>query len=894
MDMENKKIFLSSSITEFKSERDSIGNYIRMLNQEVFMAQGIYLWLLQCEDYSKAVGTERKQDRYNRDIADSDYFYALIGEKAGERTVEELDMALEGFRQRGLPKVYTYFKSYGGSISRDPSVSELMSRIETEMGHDCSRFTELDSVKLDMLIELLRDHPGLCEMRFDKGEVMINGRVILSLENIPIYSKNETIQGLNSQLEKLSAEFDDISKQIDACPEDENLKVKRFRISKNIDDISEKLADIENNLLSFYRNIICKRSESNISIYERRALRLVEEGDYEGALAILRDGQLKKDLDLAVSMAEAAKERIRQYISGQRTRIEILKTQGINVEREKEIIEIYEEITSLSEKYFVEISSMTEYAYFLYQQKQYSEGIKIAKRIEQIYNRLRLNNKIKWADLYFLKANLINRTLDFDEIELNFQKAFDIYSELTSEKDDCQLEMAKVCHKFADFYFERNDFSKAEQLYREAMNRYQNQKEDNILLNREYVKCCCSLGFILRRNDDKREARFLYQEALSIEKKLIKKYNSIIDKNLEMRILYDIDYLSERKKTEDIYQKNIINLLNETKDENGNEKEDIYFELGEFFEKKGEYDNAEKYYSKALIGFEKAAAYNPHVYIDKVAETSRNLARSLNGKGLYDEAKIYLKKALDIYIVLSQENGEVYKKDVALILGILEAICLDPKEKMNYLQRELDIYEDLGKIHSFYKHDILTVYYQLIYLSIKLGEENQAEIFFQEQIKHAENEKNDPIIGGKLLVRCYLKYGDFLVKRNRYDDAEIIYEKAFEVEIEQVIAGEAYYISETTNKLFEIIEKNKSDKYEKIEKLLKLAFEAEKKRITNEIESETYVLYFIGSSLDKVLTKRNNNTKVDRYVKEAIMLSVPGLTIVSDDLEINDTENKGA
>ena len=194
MDMKNKKIFLSSSITEFKSERDSIGNYIRMLNQEVFMAQGIYLWLLQCEDYSKAVDTERKQDRYNRDIADSDYFYALIVKKAGKRTVEELDTALEGFRQRGIPKVYTYFKSFAGSISSDPSVFDLMSRIETEMGHDCSRFTELDSVKLDMLIELLRDHPGLCEIRFDKGEVTINGREILSLENIPIYSKNETIQ----------------------------------------------------------------------------------------------------------------------------------------------------------------------------------------------------------------------------------------------------------------------------------------------------------------------------------------------------------------------------------------------------------------------------------------------------------------------------------------------------------------------------------------------------------------------------------------------------------------------------------------------------------------------------------------------------------------------------
>ena len=487
MDMENKKIFLSSSITEFKSERDSIGNYIRMLNQEVFMAQGIYLWLLQCEDYSKAVGTERKQDRYNRDIADSDYFYALLGEKAGERTVEELDMALEGFRQRGIPKVYTYFKSFAGSISRDPSVSELMSRIETEMGHDCSRFTELDSVKLDMLIEILRDHPGLCEMRFDKGEVMINGREILSLENIPIYSKNEIIQGLNSQLEKLSAEFDDISKQIDACPEDENLKVKRFRISKNIDDISEKLTNIENNLLSFYKNIIGKRSESNISIYERRALRLVEEGDYEGALAILRDGQLKKELDLAVSMAEAAKDRIRQYISGQRTRIEILKTQGINVEREKEIVDIYEEITSLAEKYNLELDCLMDYANFLLDQKKYSKGMMIAYKIKSLF---KLNAKEGYPREYYLLLEILFRSLldnnkfrEAEEVIIEAQMIRETinFNAVLDEKEDAfyEADLAVVKNDLARLLDSKRRYKDAEKLYREALDMSRRLAKEN-------------------------------------------------------------------------------------------------------------------------------------------------------------------------------------------------------------------------------------------------------------------------------------------------------------------------------------------------------------------------------------------------------------------------------
>ena len=617
MDMENKKIFLSSSITEFKSERDSIGNYIRMLNQEVFMAQGIYLWLLQCEDYSKAVGTERKQDRYNRDIADSDYFYALIGEKAGERTVEELDMALEGFRQRGIPKVYTYFKSFAGSISRDPSVSELMSRIETEMGHDCSRFTELDSVKLDMLIEILRDHPGLCEMRFDKGEVMINGREILSLENIPIYSKNEIIQGLNSQLEKLSAEFDDISKQIDACPEDENLKVKRFRISKNIDDISEKLTNIENNLLSFYKNIIGKRSESNISIYERRALRLVEEGDYEGALAILRDGQLKKELDLAVSMAEAAKDRIRQYISGQRTRIEILKTQGINVEREKEIVDIYEEITSLAEKYNLELDCLMDYANFLLDQKKYSKGMMIAYKIKSLF---KLNAKEGYPREYYLLLEILFRSLldnnkfrEAEEVIIEAQMIRETinFNAVLDEKEDAfyEADLAVVKNDLARLLDSKRRYKDAEKLYREALDMSRRlAKENPSAYEADVAINCNNLANLLTITKKYKEAEELFREALDIERRLVKENPSA----------YEADVAANCN--------NLAVLLEEI----------------------GRYKDAEKLYREALDIKRKIAKENPSAYEADVAQGCINLAIFLRIIKKYEEAEELFGEAKDI------------------------------------------------------------------------------------------------------------------------------------------------------------------------------------------------------------------------------------------------------
>ena len=45
-----------------------------------------------------------------------------------------------------------------------------------------------------------------------------------------------------------------------------------------------------------------------LSFWEREALQLIDEGDYDGAQAILRDAKRKEELQTALRMAEAGKE----------------------------------------------------------------------------------------------------------------------------------------------------------------------------------------------------------------------------------------------------------------------------------------------------------------------------------------------------------------------------------------------------------------------------------------------------------------------------------------------------------------------------------------------------------------------------------------------------------
>ncbi len=86
------KIFLASSINEFKDERNQIGNCIRKL-QDRLIDDGIRINLFECEFFDNTVSIKRKQEEYNKEIPTSDIFIMLVGEKIGQYTLEEFNIA---------------------------------------------------------------------------------------------------------------------------------------------------------------------------------------------------------------------------------------------------------------------------------------------------------------------------------------------------------------------------------------------------------------------------------------------------------------------------------------------------------------------------------------------------------------------------------------------------------------------------------------------------------------------------------------------------------------------------------------------------------------------------------------------------------------------------------
>jgi len=92
--MKKIKIFLASSIVEFKNIRIMIGDIIRQIQNKV-IEDNIRLDLFMCEYEDNSMNKDRMQERYNDKLRESNIFIMLIGKNVGEFTIEEYEVSKE-------------------------------------------------------------------------------------------------------------------------------------------------------------------------------------------------------------------------------------------------------------------------------------------------------------------------------------------------------------------------------------------------------------------------------------------------------------------------------------------------------------------------------------------------------------------------------------------------------------------------------------------------------------------------------------------------------------------------------------------------------------------------------------------------------------------------------
>ncbi len=623
--MKTIKVFLASSIIEFKHERMKLGDFVRSLNDHY--VGDIYFKLRLCNDLPRAVADEGKRDEYNREIRDSRLFYVIFGKE--DYAAEEFDVALAQFKASGAPKIFTYFRKLPEGESPAVSVTAFMERLDKEIEHYYNLFDHLDSVKLNLLIELVHEMSGT--LKVEEGRAMLDGKELLSLENVPLFS-NESFQKLKAERDRLNDEFARMAAEYGKNP-DAALVAKLSMVNDSREKANEQVRRMEKDMLDLFTTIVERNSSGNaLSWREKKASLFMDEGNYEGASAVLDDPEREKELEQAEMVTDAGLDMHRCYIREDRLNIKILKaTRGVNQETIPKILERYEKCVALAKRWMVEVGIFYDYALFLWDQKAYDKALEAA---EWLHNYYKLN---KPSDAVLAKLkNLLGMLQDaqnhFPEAEKYYCEALAIYSNLAKTSPAAyEMDVADTCNnlaillsKIVRFSGKTDRFAEAEKLFRDAVHRYCRLfKVDSIA----YVcggmaDACNNLAILLGfsgKTDRFAEAEELFRDALEIYRHLAK----------DFQVAYDAELAG------------------------------ICHNLATLLSKTDHFDETEKLFREALDRYCRLAKANPVAYARDVVTSYVGLAAILlKQTGRISEAVDFLCKALDVYYRFVEVNPE--------------------------------------------------------------------------------------------------------------------------------------------------------------------------------------------------------------------------------------------
>lgn len=133
--MRTVKIFLASS--SLKGDREDFERFIYR-ETKTLKDRGIFLELVQWEDFLDAMSPTRLQDEYNKALCVCDIVVSLFFTKVGKYTAEEFDTAVGAIPRNGRPAIFTYFKNADvkmGSITKEVrTLLDFKDKLE-ELGH---------------------------------------------------------------------------------------------------------------------------------------------------------------------------------------------------------------------------------------------------------------------------------------------------------------------------------------------------------------------------------------------------------------------------------------------------------------------------------------------------------------------------------------------------------------------------------------------------------------------------------------------------------------------------------------------------------------------------------------------------------------------------------------
>ncbi|MBQ1305886.1 MAG: tetratricopeptide repeat protein, partial [Erysipelotrichales bacterium] len=424
-------ILAAISLAEKEGDQAELLDYVRSLN-DTYIDYGLFFDLRFCENNQNAVF-----DELQRQIDSSSFFYVIIGDQSDPSVIESFEYAYNRFLKENKPRIYTYFQILPEGTDISEEVRLFMERLGKEISHYYSRFSNLDSIKLNMLLELTRTNHLKDTVDIKDGKALVNGKELMSLENIPVFKNNEEREKYKAEIRKLREEKTKLAVQFASDPDNMDVYKKLSETATRYAELQKTYHDTEKAILDLYSGIVERNSSGeSVTWREKKASEYLDNGDYNAALAVLRDPEREEELQRAYEKAGQAEDEFVGYIKEGQLKIDTLKSQGVTSANLPEIYDEYEKCVKVAKEKLVKPEIVYGYAYFLRDQKDYRKAIENAEWYSRYRGFKGFDSKKEETGLENLLGLLYSETDQYKNAEVHYRKAIETTEELPDKDSD--------------------------------------------------------------------------------------------------------------------------------------------------------------------------------------------------------------------------------------------------------------------------------------------------------------------------------------------------------------------------------------------------------------------------------------------------------------------------
>lgn len=512
-----------AGLKELDEDKLEFTDIMACLN-EALIKTGIRLRRVKCSD---------RMAEFKKQISDCDMCLNVYWQKLSECAKDNLDYAYTSLKAGNNPKhLYIFFKETDKDIS-DKALSEFKASFEKEYGHFYCKYSNVDTLNLNFLLQLLTIGGQDIKENTKVGDGMVSfgGITIADLDRIPF-------SAFNKEYQRLKKAYKDICNRLaEKLKEQKNNPNNEQRI-KEIKELDKKKSDCQEEFNKYqeylFETALCfsKHSFELESEKLSQARELFEKGDLEGANDLLNLENLnnnsqgiRNNYKNRQKLNEKDEQIIEKILEEQLTKATIVLADS-RLKLEDRI----DESCRAYQNAIINAEFLLEANVWLAKQLQLDK-ISISKTPKVIKSKRKLA-EINWSTALLLYQK--GKGIESLGYYLNAKNTYKEIVNIEASPDDSILALSLICNDLGVIYRNNKKYDESLKEYKEARThinnyqRYHNSHKSELDIGNDFLfiqACKCLVNIHIAELQTIRgkslQARILYKKAIHVADKLV-------------------------------------------------------------------------------------------------------------------------------------------------------------------------------------------------------------------------------------------------------------------------------------------------------------------------------------------------------------------------------------